>query len=47
MCRKKVSMNDGVSIAVSTPDRYCGRHGFESRTPTKTIFKDIQYLIYT
>ena len=31
-------MNDGVSIAVSTPDRDCGRHGFESRTPTKYEF---------
>ena len=36
-------MNDGVSIAVSTPAYDWGRHGFESRTPTKTIFKDIHY----
>ena len=38
-------MNDGVSIAVSTPDRDCGRHGFESRTSTKTIFEDIHYKV--
>lgn len=33
-------MDDGVSIAVSAPD-VIWRHGFESRTSTKTIFKDI------